>query len=62
MRKTDERMEELCTIGEGISERTHSTPQRLPNMCLTQPLPPALTDSQVFGVVYMYKTNASKIG
>ena len=61
MRKTDERMEEVYQIIY-ISDRTHSTPQRLPNMCLTQPLPPALTDSQVFGVVYMYKTNASKIG
>ena len=30
----------------------HSTPQRLPNMCLTQPLPPALSDSQVVGVEY----------
>ena len=39
-----------------ISDRTNSTPQRLPNMCLTQPLP-ALSDSQVVGVVcvlYVY--------
>ena len=45
-----------------ISDRTHSTPQRLPNMCLTQPLP-ALSDSQVVGVVYsMYTTDRAGRG
>ena len=45
-----------------ISDRTHSTPQRLPDMCLTQPLP-ALSNSQVVGVVYsMYTTDRAGRG
>ena len=40
----------MCSIMY-ISDKTHIMPQRLPNMCLTQPLP-ALSDSQVVGVVY----------
>ena len=40
----------------------HSTPQCLPNVCLTQPLP-ALSDSQVVRVVYsMYTTDRAGRG
>ena len=40
-----------------ISDRRDNIPLRLPNMCLTQPLPPlALSDSQVVGVVYSMYT------
>ena len=47
-------MASLLTLDQRIyiSDRTHSTPARFPNMCLIQPLP-ALSDSQVVGVVYL---------
>ena len=46
-----------------ISDRTHSTPQRLPNMCLTQPLP-APSDSQVVGEVFyvFYRQSRKRLG
>ena len=46
-----------------ISDRTHRTPQRLPNMCLTQPLP-APSDSQVVGEVFyvFYRQSRKRLG